>query len=164
MTTDLRIKGSEYDLEATFSNPPINVLIYMQQRLRITMKEIVGGLENMNIALTAAQTERDAGADDAPSDAAALLDVLYNEESLRAFQGLIWLARTCAGERVDGKFFTLEEGAEGIGVADIEFLNETPSDPTELEVAASPSSSTTSSEMSMTTSSSSPTSGPDTRS
>jgi hypothetical protein len=147
MTTSLRIRGIEYDLEEAFSNTPLNILVYMTKRVGVTMKAIVGGLQAMNEHM---------GEDG--NELAALMEVFSDEESLDTFRGLIWLVKTQAGERADGnQFLTLDQAADGIGFRDLEFVNEP--GPTELGAVSDRSSSTTSSSTSLNTSSSSPTSG-----
>lgn len=143
MTTDLRIKDQLYDLESTFANAQLNVLVYMTKRIGVTMKSIVGGLQEMDRSIDAA---KNAGGDGQDATAAAMMEILSTEAGLDAFRGLVWLARTHAGERTpEGKFFTLDEANEGVGFSDFDFVNDGAVDPTELEAPASPSSSTISS-------------------
>lgn len=135
MTTDLRILGRDYDLEDTTQRVGLNVLVYMAKRLGITLKDIVGGLQQLN-----------AGSDP--------LDLIADEKGLDAIRGLIWLARTHAGERTpEGKFFTLDDACEGVSLTDLEFADQD-GDPKalELEAAGSPSTSTTSNGTSSSTS------------
>lgn len=123
MTTMLEIKGTSYDLEDTFQRCELNILVYMTKRLGVTMRSIIEGLQSIDVKMQAAQRLRDSGDPTAPTDELVILDFLSDEDGIDAFRGLVWLARTYARERTpDGKFFTLDEASDGIGITDFRFI------------------------------------------
>jgi hypothetical protein len=166
MTTDLSILGKRYDLEATFQHAELNVLVYMTKRVGVTMRSIIGGLQQIDVKMREAEQQRLTGDLSAPTDELVLLDFLSDEDSLNAFRGLVWLARTTAGERGENNtFLDLDEANKGVGIGDIGFVNgEAPAGPKDPALPASRSSSTTSKRTSGGGSSRSRTSGQATRS
>lgn len=166
MTTSLVIQGKEYNLEDTFGRAQLNHLMFLKQRANLSVKTIVGGLERLDKESRVAELARVEGLEDAPTDLMVQLGFISEPENIDIFRGMIWLAKTHAGERgPTGAYLSVDEANEGIGLGDLGFVNDD-ADPTELEAPAAgiPSSSTTSSVMSPSTSSPSPMSGPATRS
>lgn len=80
------ISGKEYDMEAALTRPSLLTLMELQAKAGIGMKTLM-------------ETSRE-------FQGKSPLDIIEDEQTLKVFAGIIWLARRNAGEKI-----TFEEAA-----------------------------------------------------
>lgn len=137
MSTDLQIKGTRYDLEEALGNPRLNILSHMNKKIPVTIAQIRTLIGSLNDRYRAAEEARKRGDENAPSDLDVLFEIYSDDAVVEAWRGLLWLARTTAGERgKGGAFLTLDEAADDIGYQDIVWVNDGEDDAEPVEEPA----------------------------